>query len=120
MSDLEQALQALLRDPKQLAELSALASSLGFPPPEQTAESPPPSAPAPEPPRPPMPPPDRPPMPAMPPPPPRPPDPLARQKQLLSALKPFLKPSRQEKLDRALRAVQLSALASSAFRSGKP
>ena len=115
MSDLEQALQALLRDPKQLAELSALASSLGFPPPEQTAEPPPPSAPAPEPPRPPMPP-----MPAMPPPPPRPPDPLARQKQLLSALKPFLKPSRQEKLDRALRAVQLSALASSAFRSGKP
>ena len=114
MSDLEQALQALLRDPKQLAELSALASSLGFPPPEQTAEPPPPSAPAPEPPRPPMPP-----MPAMPPPPPRPPDPLARQKQLLSALKPFLKPSRQEKLDRALRAVQLSALASSAFRSGK-
>ena len=111
MSDLEQALQALLRDPKQLAELSALASSLGFPPPEQTAETPPPSAPAPEPPRPPM--------PAMPPPPPRPPDPLARQKQLLSALKPFLKPSRQEKLDRALRAVQLSALASSAFRSGK-
>ena len=111
MSDLEQALQALLRDPKQLAELSALASSLGFPPPEQTAEPPPPSAPAPEPPRPPMPP--------MPPPPPRPPDPLARQKQLLSALKPFLKPSRQEKLDRALRAVQLSALASSAFRSGK-
>lgn len=115
MSDLEQALQALLRDPKQLAELSALASSLGFPPPEQTAETPPPSAPAPEPPRPPMPA-----MPAMSPPPPRPPDPLARQKQLLSALKPFLKPSRQEKLDRALRAVQLSALASSAFRSGKP
>ena len=115
MSDLEQALQALLRDPKQLAELSALASSLGFPPPEQTAETPPPSAPAPEPPRPPMPA-----MPAMSAPPPRPPDPLARQKQLLSALKPFLKPSRQEKLDRALRAVQLSALASSAFRSGKP
>ncbi len=116
MRDLEQALQALLRDPKQLAELSALASSLGFPPPEPPAETPPPSVPAPEPP------PAPPPLPNQPPamPPPRLPDPLGRQKQLLLALKPFLKPSSQEKLDRALRAVQLSALAGSAFHGGKP
>lgn len=38
-----------------------------------------------------------------------------RREKLLMALRPFLKPERQEKLDRALRIAQLTQLAGSAF-----
>ena len=85
MDDLQSALQQLLADPQQLAELASMASALGLHPP-----------PRPEGPRPPMPPGDR-------------------REKLLMALRPFLKPERQEKLDRALRIAQLTQLAGSAF-----
>ena len=119
MEGLEDALQQLLNDPAQLAELASLASSLGLslsaapsaqppakpqPMPQGAAAQPQaPSAAADA---------ER-----------QPPQrpvfspqatqsrPPARQEKLLSALKPFLKPSRQEKLDRALRLAQLSDLA---------
>lgn len=109
MEGLEDALQKLLKDPAQLAELSALAQSLGLGPPESPPEPPQPkSAP--------------PPVSAAPPVPPPPPCGLfgARQEQLLLALKPFLKPSRQEKIDRALRAARLSRLAGSALHRSGP
>ena len=117
MEGLEDALQQLLNDPAQLAELASLASSLGLslpaapsaqPPAEpqtmpQGAAAQPPSAAADAERQPPQ-------RPAF--------SPQAtqsrapaRQEKLLSALKPFLKPSRQEKLDRALRLAQLSDLA---------
>ena len=103
MEGLEDALQKLLKDPAQLAELSALAQSLGLGPPESPPEPPQPkSAP--------------PPVSAAPP-----CGPFgARQEQLLLALKPFLKPSRQEKIDRALRAALLSRLAGSALHRSGP
>ena len=103
MEGLEDALQKLLQDPAQLAELSALAQSLGLGPPESPPEPPQPkSAP--------------PPVSAAPP-----CGPFgARQEQLLLALKPFLKPSRQEKIDRALRAARLSRLAGSALHRSGP
>ena len=103
MEGLEDALQKLLKDPAQLAELSALAQSLGLGPPESPPEPPQPkSAP--------------PPVSAAPP-----CGPFgARQEQLLLALKPFLKPSRQEKIDRALRAARLSRLAGSALHRSGP
>ena len=111
MEGLEDVLQKLLKDPAQLAELSALAQSLGLGPPEPPPEPPQPkSAPPP------------PPVSAAPPMPPPPPcGPFgARQEKLLLALKPFLKPSRQEKIDRALRAAQLSRLAGSALHRSGP
>ena len=40
----------------------------------------------------------------------------ARQENLLNALKPFLKPSRREKIDRALQVARLSHLAQAALR----
>ena len=40
----------------------------------------------------------------------------ARQEHLLNALKPFLKPSRREKIDRALQVARLSHLAQAALR----
>lgn len=42
-----------------------------------------------------------------------------RREKLLMALRPFLKPERQEKLDRALRIAQLTQLAGSAFSGHK-
>ena len=42
-----------------------------------------------------------------------------RREKLLLALRPFLKPERQEKLDRALRIAQLTQLAGSAFSGHK-
>ena len=129
MEGLEDALQQLLNDPAQLAELASLASSLGLSPPAApdtvpTSESP--SAPqdlerqmqAPTPPAERNFAPQRPSAPAHP----QHSRPSARQEKLLSALKPFLKPSRQEKLDRALRLAQLSDLAGAVLRhsGGKP
>lgn len=108
MEGLEDALQKLMQDPAQLAELSALAQSLGLGPPEPPQSAPPVSA--------------APPVPPPPLPPPLPPcgPSAARQEQLLLALKPFLKPSRQEKIDRALRAARLSRLAGSALHGSGP
>ena len=118
MDDLRSALQQLLADPQQLAELASMASALGLHPPESGPPEPPPKpeksepekrpedqdrgdAPRrPEGPRPPVPPGDR-------------------REKLLLALRPFLKPERQDKLDRALRIAQLTQLAGSAFSSHK-
>lgn len=107
MDDLQSALQQLLADPQQLAELASMASALGLHPPEGgPPPQPPPKPPEPEDqkrpegPRPPMPPGDR-------------------REKLLMALRPFLKPERQEKLDRALRIAQLTQLAGSAFSGHK-
>ena len=99
--------------PQQLAELASMASALGLHPPEGgPPPQPPPKPPEPEdqkrpdaPPRPEGP---RPPMP-----------PGDRREKLLMALRPFLKPERQEKLDRALRIAQLTQLAGSAFSGHK-
>lgn len=111
MEDLQQALQKLLADPQQLSELSALAASFGFPPPDaseaSSAAPPHPEAPL------------QPPTPSKPPiqrpsPPSGAPD--DRREKLLLALKPFLKPSRQKKLDQALRIARLTHIAGSAFR----
>ena len=107
MDDLQSALQQLLADPQQLAELASMASALGLHPPEGgPPPQPPPKPPEPEDqkrpegPRPPMP-------------------PVDRREKLLMALRPFLKPERQEKLDRALRIAQLTQLAGSAFSGHK-
>lgn len=114
---LEQAIGAVLQDPQQLQKILALAQSLGLSPPE---------------------------APAAPPPPPEPPKPAAaapsaeqapedrgsalrallqqagrldrRQENLLNALKPFLKPERREKVDRAMQAARISRLAGAALR----
>lgn len=121
MSDgsLEQAIGAVLQDPQQLQKIFALAQSLGLSPPEAPAA---PAAP----------------------PPPEPPKPAAaappaeqapedrgsalrallqqagkldrRQENLLNALKPFLKPERREKVDRAMQAARISRLAGAALR----
>ena len=112
----EQAIGALLQDPEQLQQLFALAQSLGASPPaaQETAFAPqpqgtPPPAPKPE-----------------------PSAPQAqqalsellqkagtldrRQENLLNALKPFLKPERREKIDRAMQAARISRLAGAALR----
>lgn len=117
---LEQAVGALLQDPQQMQQIFALAQSLGFSPPPS-------SSPQPSPP---------------PPPPPVAPGPAQkapdekpgerqdalsallqkagkldrRQENLLNALKPFLKPERREKIDRAMQAARLSRLAGAALR----
>ena len=101
MDDLQSALQQLLADPQQLAELASMASALGLHPPEGgPPPQPPPKPPEPEdqkrpdaPPRPEGP---RPPMP-----------PGDRREKLLMALRPFLKPERQEKVERAVKAARL-------------
>ena len=115
---LEQAVGALLQDPQQLQKIFALAQSLGISPPQPSGL--PPSAP----------------------PPPDTPDSVRmtqeerpqecqealgaflqkagtldrRQENLLNALKPFLKPERREKIDRAMQAARLSRLAGAALR----
>ena len=110
MDDLQSALQQLLADPQQLAELASMASALGLhppeggpppqPPPKPDDQKRPDAPPRPEGPRPPMPPGDR-------------------REKLLMALRPVLKPERQEKLDRALRIAQLTQLAGSAVSGHK-
>ena len=114
---LDQALGAILQDPAQMQKIFALAQSLGLSSPPQ----PPPSEPPPALPQPPPPAPER--SAAA--------DTLAellqkagkldrRQENLLNALKPFLKPGRREKIDRAMQAARLSRLAGAALRGWDP
>ena len=110
MDDLQSALQQLLADPQQLAELASMASALGLHPPEGGPPPQPPTKPEDQK-RP-----DAPPQQEGPRPPMLPGD---RREKLLMALRPFLKPERQEKLDRALRIAQLTQLAGSAFSGHK-
>lgn len=114
---LDQALGAILQDPAQLQKIFALAQSLGLSSPPQPQPSEPPPA-------------------LLQPPPPTPErsaaaDTLAellqkagkldrRQENLLNALKPFLKPGRREKIDRAMQAARLSRLAGAALRGRDP
>lgn len=107
---LEQAIGAILQDPEQMQTILSFAKSLGLSPPEAPPKpEPPPTPPQKE-------------------PPPRTSnDALGellqkagqldkRQENLLNALKPFLKPERREKIDRAMQAARLSRLAGAAFR----
>ena len=108
---LEQAIGAILQDPEQMQTILSFAKSLGLSPPEAPPKTePPPSPPQKE-------------------PPPRTSnDALGellqkagqldkRQENLLNALKPFLKPERREKIDRAMQAARLSRLAGAALRN---
>ena len=116
MEGLEERIQAVLRDPQQMQEIFSIAKSMGLelPAPENDPERPetdggetPPVQPeagsvlA---------------------------QPVAelltqagklekKQENLLNALKPFLKPGRREKIDRAMQAARLSHLAGYALRS---
>ena len=115
---LEQAVGALLQDPQQMQKIFALAQSLGLSPPQppKPAPSPPPAPAAPEPIRK---------IPEE-----KPDERLEtlgtllqkagkldrRQENLLNALKPFLRPERREKIDRAMQAARLSRLAGAALR----
>ena len=118
MDDLEEKIQAVLNDPQQMQEIFSLARSLGL---ELPAEGGPPDGKAPEPPK------DMTPQAGM---------PLPggmsapvtqlleqagklekKQENLLNALKPFLKPARREKIDRAMQSARLSHLAGYALKS---
>lgn len=106
----EDKLNQLLSDPDSMAKIMSLAQSLGR---EQSAPSPPPAPPRPQ--------------------PPPPPDDAfvkgilrlmqqaqhtdKRQEALLCALKPYLAPERQAKIDEALRIAKLSQLAGLAFKN---
>ena len=126
MSDFsfEQAVGAMLQDPEQMQKIFALAQSLGFSPPAAQAPAPtePVAARQPEPVA------SAPPAPSL-----QPPAPDEkqqalgellqkagkldrRQENLLNALKPFLKPERREKIDRAMQAARISRLAGAALR----
>ena len=114
---LEQQIGAILQDPQQLQKVFALAQSLGLSPPEPPAEpSPAPVAPPSFP--------QNAPQAAV-------SDALGdllqkagqldrRQENLLNALKPFLRPERREKIDRAMQAARISRLAGAALRSRDP
>lgn len=106
----EDKLNQILSDPDSMAKIMSLAQSLGR---EQSAPSPPPAPPRPQP----LPPPD---------------DAFVkgilrlmqqaqhtdkRQEALLCALKPYLAPERQAKIDEALRIAKLSQLAGLAFKN---
>ena len=106
----EDKLNQILSDPDSMAKIKSLAQSLGR---EQSAPSPPPAPPRPQ--------------------PPPPPDDAfvkgilrlmqqaqhtdKRQEALLCALKPYLAPERQAKIDEALRIAKLSQLAGLAFKN---
>lgn len=115
MDELQQRIESVLNDPQQMKELLALARSLGAELPEElqeAAEQPETESPQ---------------------------EPTKRlgalmsqplgallqsagkleqkQEALLNALRPFLKPNRREKLDRAIRAARLSQLAGRALKS---
>jgi hypothetical protein len=91
MADFQEALGQILNDPEKLKSLAAMAGSLGLGPPVSPAPG---DAPAPP-----------------------PPVPAAntggsrRYEALLLALEPFLRPERQQKLDRAMKAARLARLA---------
>lgn len=102
MDDLQEKINSVLSDPEQLQQVFAFARSLGLEPPGEADASPsePDIAPPPE-------------LGTL----------LAqagrldhRQEALLAALKPFLKPARREKVDRAMQAARLSQLAGMALR----
>ena len=116
MSDFsfEQAVGAMLQDPEQLQKIFALAQSLGVSPP--AAQAPAPTEPV---------------AVRQPPAPDEKQQALGellqkagkldrRQENLLNALKPFLKPGRREKIDRAMQAARLSRLAGAALRGRDP
>ena len=106
----EDKLNQILSDPDSMAKIMSLAQSLGG---EQNAPPPPPAPPRPQ--------------------PPPPPDDAfvkgilrlmqqaqhmdKRQEALLCALKPYLAPERQAKIDEALRIAKLSQLAGLAFKN---
>ena len=106
----EDKLNQILSDPDSMAKIMSLAQSLGR---EQSAPSPPPAPPRPQ--------------------PPPPPDDAfvkgilrlmqqaqhtdKRQEALLCALKPYLAPERQAKIDEALRIAKLSQLAGFALKN---
>lgn len=106
----EDKLNQILSDPDSMAKIMSLAQSLGG---EQNAPPPPPAPPRPQ--------------------PPPPPDDAfvkgilrlmqqaqhtdKRQEALLCALKPYLAPERQTKIDEALRIAKLSQLAGLAFKN---
>ena len=104
---LSQKIQEVLNDPAQMAQVLELAKSLGvtLPPPDAPPEekAPPDVPPAP-------PPVQSPPMGGL----------AQRQEALLRALEPFLRPSRREKIERALQIARLSGIAGSALRRGGP
>lgn len=115
MDELQQRIESVLNDPQQMKELLALARSLGAELPEELQESA--AKPETE----------------------SPQEPMKglgtlmsqplgallqsagkleqKQEALLNALRPFLKPNRREKLDRAIRAARLSQLAGRALKS---
>lgn len=115
MDELQQRIESVLNDPQQMKELLALARSLGAELPEELQESA--AQPETE----------------------SPQEPMKglgalmaqplgallqsagkleqKQEALLNALRPFLKPNRREKLDRAIRAARLSQLAGRALKS---
>ena len=120
----EQAVSAMLQDPEQLQKIFALAQTLGVSPPAAQAPAPtePVAARQPEPVA------SAPPALSL-----QPPAPDEkqqalgellqkagkldrRQENLLNALKPFLKPERREKIDRAMQAARISRLAGAALR----
>jgi len=112
MDDLEEKISKVLADPAEMARIVAMARSLGFAPPEEDASA----AEAAQPPSPPEPQPSG--LPSG----------VAellgeagkaddRQAALFSALRPFLKPEHRERLDRAVRAAQLSHMASFALKN---
>ena len=114
MEDFEQKLSAILNDPAQLQGIFTLAKSLGLgTPPGQTQADP-------------DPPPQEASAPASADPPAQPDIPIGalleagrldrRQENLLCALKPFLKPEKREKIDRALQIARLTHLAEFALR----
>lgn len=117
MDDLEQKIQSVLSDPEQMQQVLNMARALGVSIPEsgehkaREQETPPPEQ-------------DIPPQAGV--------DALSepvsqllqqagklekRQENLLNALKPFLKPNRREKIDRAMQVARLSHLAGYALRS---
>lgn len=103
MDDLEEKITQVLNDPEQMEQIMAIAKSLGFPSPDEGAqtESEPPLTIPPQ---------------------------LTqllsqasrmerRQDALLRALKPFLQPSRQEKIDKAMQVARISQLAGYALKN---
>ena len=106
MDGLEEQLQKILNDPDSMAQILSLAQSFGLQPPEEAA--------------------------AAPPAPPPPDDGMAkaiftmmqqarqsdgRQEALLLAIKPYLRPERRGKIDRALQIARISHMAGFALRN---
>ena len=120
---LEQQIGAILQDPQQLQKVFALAQSLGLSPPQSSPPEPH-AEPSPAPAAPPSFSQSAPPQSTV-------SDALSdllqkagqldrRQENLLNALKPFLRPDRREKIDRAMQAARISRLAGAALRSRGP